>query len=241
MTRTLIVTGASSGIGDALTRQLVSAGTRVIAVGRNRDALALLASSSTLILPEAFDLADTAGIDAFVDKVIRAYGPIDGLINNAAVQVETRFDASGYNAADIAQEIAINLTGPIAATRAVLPHLMQQQQPIVVNVTSGLAFVPKRTSAVYSATKAGLHLFSDALRAQHHGTALCVTEAILPLVDTPMTRGRGTGKISAEYTAAQIIAAMSKRQPQVWVGKARFLRPLLRLAPSVAARIMLKV
>jgi short-subunit dehydrogenase involved in D-alanine esterification of teichoic acids len=237
--RTLIVTGASSGIGHALSRQLANRGVRVVAVGRDRERLETLARSCPPIRTEAFDLATGGGgIDALAARLIAAHGPIHGIVNNAAVQDDVRIDDSSYTAAQIEREIAVNLTAPVLLVRALLAHLLAQSAPIVVNIGSGLAFVPKRTSAVYSATKAGLHLFTEALRVQTRGSRLAVVEAVMPLVDTAMTQGRGSGKISAEAAAAALIAAMDARRPHAWIGRARLLPPLLRLAPSLAQRIL---
>lgn len=236
--RTLIVTGASSGIGHALSRQLADRGACVIAVARDRARLETLAQSNPLIRAEPFDLSVGADIDGFAARLVEAHGPIHGLINNAAIQEDVRLDDCSYTAAQVEREIAINLAAPVLLSRALLPHLLAQRDPAIVNVGSGLGFVPKRTSAVYSATKAGLHLFTEGLRVQTRGSRLAVIEAIMPLVDTPMTQGRGAGKISADAAAAAIVAGIERRALQIWVGKARLLRPLLRFAPSLAQRIL---
>ncbi len=152
---TLIVTGASSGIGSELARQLAERGNTVIAVGRDERRLAELARLSPLIKATPFDLARTEAIDGFAASLLARHATIDGLINNAAIQHQTRIDDAGYAGDHIAQEIAINLTAPIMLTRALLPHLQARSRATIVNVGSALSFVPKRTSVVYSATKAG--------------------------------------------------------------------------------------
>lgn len=233
-----MVTGASSGIGRELTRQLAEEGHTIIAVARDRGRLSEIARSSPGIDPVPFDLADTKAVDDFVATALRRHPRIDGLINNAAIQENVRMDDASYDTARIEREVAINLTTPIALTRSLLPHLQARSAARIVNITSGLGLVPKRTSAVYSATKAGLHLFSEGLRLQLQGSGVRVIEAIMPMVDTPMTRGRGTGKITAEAAARAIIAGVSRGQERIYVGKARALPLVLRVAPSIAARIM---
>lgn len=233
-----MITGASSGIGRELTRQLAGEGHTVIAVARDQGRLSDLAKSSPGIDPVPFDLANTGAVDDFVAAALRRHPRIDGLINNAAIQENVRMDDASYDTARVQHEIAVNLATPIALTRSLLPHFQARSAASIVNITSGLGFVPKRTSAVYSATKAGLHLFSEGLRVQLKGSGVRVIEAVMPMVDTPMTRGRGTGKITAGAAARAVIAGVSRGQERIYVGKARALPLVLRVAPSIAARIM---
>ena len=232
------LTGASSGVGHALALQLACHGHKVIALGRDVARLEALSRQQPAITPVVFDLAQTGDIDALARTLLAEHPAIGVLVNNAGIQHDRRLDDASYKAADIAQEIAINLTAPITLTRALLPHLQQRFRATIVNVTSSLALVPKRTAATYSATKAGLRLFSDALRVQCERTGVHVLEVILPLVDTPMMAGRGTGKISADDAAATIAAALHGSQSQLYVGKARALASLMRIAPSFAARVI---
>jgi uncharacterized oxidoreductase len=235
---TFIVTGASSGIGWELARQLAGRGHRVIAIARDEQRLADLAAMSAHIEPACFDLARCEAIDDFVAGLLARHPLIDGLINNAAIQHDVRVDDAGYAARQVAEEIAINLTAPIMLTRALLPHLAARSRATIVNLGSGLGFVPKRTSAVYSATKAGLRLFSGGLRVQLRSGSVEVIDVILPLVDTPMTHGRGSGKISAAAAAAAIVDRLWRGSGELHVGKARALHLITRVAPGLAARIM---
>jgi uncharacterized oxidoreductase len=235
---TFIVTGASSGIGRELALKLAGRGDRVIAVARDEGRLTELARISPLIAPAQFDLASTEAIDDFVTALLARHPAIDGLINNAAIQHEVRIDDAGYGSEHVAQEIAINLVAPVTLTRALLPHLQARSRATIVNVGSALGFVPKRNAAVYSATKAGLRLFSDALRVQLKAGNIEVIDAIMPLVDTPMTTGRGAGKISAATAASAIIDRLWRGPGELYVGKARALRRIMQIAPPLAARIM---
>jgi short-subunit dehydrogenase involved in D-alanine esterification of teichoic acids len=237
-TSTFIVTGASSGIGRELAQQLAARGHAVIAIARDGQRLAETAKASPRITAIPFDLRKIETIDAFAAALLADHPRITGIINNAAIQHDKRVDDASYTAAQIDEEIAINLTAPIALTRALLPHLKTQPHAVIVNLGSGLGFVPKRTSAVYSATKAGLRLFSDALRVQLQGSGVQIIEAIMPLVDTPMTAGRGGEKMPAAAAATAILDGLDSGAPQIFIGKARALRMILRFAPSVAARMM---
>lgn len=235
------MTGASSGIGRELAFQLAARGSKVIAIGQDQARLAAVAASHPSIEAVVADIGRTESLHSLVEDLVRRVGIIDVLINNAAIQINSRFDDTDYRDAEIAREIAINLTAPITLARCLLPHFQSLDRACIVNVTTGLAFVPKRTSAVYSASKAGLHLFTDALRVQLRGSNVRVMEAIMPLVDTPMTAGRGSGKITPAAAAKPIIDSLWTGPERLYIGKARLLPPLLRFAPSLASKIFARM
>lgn len=233
-----LVTGATSGIGRALALQLAGAGVPVLALGRNAQRLQALQDSNPLIDTVVCDLADVAALPDHAMQWVTQYPDLACVIHNAGVQDNLRMDDTGYGACQLRKEVDINLVAPMVLTQALLPHLQSKQQAWVVSITSGLGFAPKRTSAVYSATKAGLHLFSEGLRVQLQGSAVRVVEAVMPLVDTAMTQGRGSAKISPTQAANEVIAGLHKGHAVVWVGKARAVPLLQRLAPALLARIM---
>jgi uncharacterized oxidoreductase len=128
----------------------------------------------------------------------------------------------------------------VALSAGLLPLLARQPSAALVNVTSGLALAPKRSAPVYCATKAAVRSFTRALRYQCEdgGLAVRVIEAIPPLVDTPMTAGRGRGKLSPERCAAEILAGVRRGAAEIPIGRTRLLRGLQRLSPALAYRIM---
>jgi uncharacterized oxidoreductase len=235
---TTLITGASSGIGWALAQQLAQSGTTVIALGRNTAQLDSLAAQYPQVHALAFDLADTQGVAAMVQNLVARHPDLACVINNAGIQYNLAVQDEGYGHEQIAHEIAVNLTAPVVLTQALLAHLRAQPAAWVVNIGSGLGYSPKRTSAVYSATKAGLQLFTQALAVQLAGTQVRAVHAVMPLVDTAMTAGRGSGKLSAEAAAAQVLLGLRQGQKIIWVGKAKAVPWLMRLAPSVLARVM---
>jgi uncharacterized oxidoreductase len=237
---TYLITGASSGLGFELSKRLASSGSKVIAVGRNASRLDVLAAISSNITAVSFDISDIDQIGSFAERMIQEHPSISVLINNAGISENLRFDEAGYQIAQIEAEIRTNLTAPICLAHAFFPHLVAQQASTIVNVSSGLAYIPKQTAAVYSATKAGLHLFSDGLQVQMQDSNLSVCEVILPMLDTPMTAGRGSGKVSVEQAASEIIKAMEKGEERIFIGKSRLLPFLLRWFPGVARSAMQK-
>ncbi|HEY9094855.1 MAG TPA: SDR family NAD(P)-dependent oxidoreductase [Hydrogenophaga sp.] len=233
-----LVTGATSGIGLALTQLLAEAGVPVVALGRNAGALAPLQAQYPTISFVRCDLSDLAALPALAAELLGAHPDLGCLINNAGMQHNLCFEEGAARLASIQEEVDVNLTSPMVLTGALLGHLRSQPAAWVVNITSGLAYAPKRSAAVYSATKAGLHLFTQALRLQMQGASVRVVEAVMPLVDTPMTHGRGHNKMPAGLAAGQVLQGLVAGRDVIWVGKARGIPVLQRLAPGVLARLM---
>lgn len=238
--QTVLITGATRGIGRALTEQLTALGASVIAVGRDPELLAGLHSER--VTPYAVDLADPGAVDAFADTVAGLHPRLSVVINNAAVQVHADLLGDDPHAVRtvLRREIAVNLDAVVAICAGLLPHLRRQPEAAVVNITTGLAVAPKRTAPVYCATKAGVRTFTRALRYQCEQAAphVRVAEAMMPLVDTDMTRGRGNGKISASAAATAVIEGVRRGSPEIYVGKARLLPALMRVSPSLGYRML---
>lgn len=205
--RTVLVTGAGRGIGEALVRQLAAKGaSRVIMVGRDRRRLEEVHARFPLAEPYEADLSDEAQLDALI-AFVKANAPdLSVLINNAGTQLLTDLvnPESDRHRHALAKEVAVNFSAPVQLSIALLPHLLTQRSAMIVNVTSGLALAPKQSSPVYCGTKAGLRNFTKALRYQAQARAphVKIVEALPPLVDTDMTRGRGRAKISPDACAA---------------------------------------
>jgi uncharacterized oxidoreductase len=119
--------------------------------------------------------------------------------------------------------------------------MRDQADARVVFVTSGLALAPKRSSPVYCANKAALRSFAKSLRAQlrHANWPIGVTEALPPLVDTDMTRGRGRGKITPQTAASQILRGIEAGKLEIDVGASALLRVISRISPALAEAIMI--
>ena len=188
------------------------------------------------------DLSLPAERDALAAWVRDEHPDTAVLINNAAVQRTLDF-VGGERAAllqNLAQELAVNLEAPVALTAALLPVLASQPQAAVVNITTGLSLAPKKSAPVYCAAKAGLHNFTRALRYQTEAAAphIRVQEIVPPLVDTRMTTGRGSGKLSPEAVADAVVRAIESGRAETCIGKIHLLKWLLRLAPSAAYRIL---
>ncbi len=230
MENRVLVTGASTGLGRALVEALSESGAEIVAVARPSVKLdALKALAGVRIAP--LDLAQPEGFAQWAE-VVRKFGPFSAIIHNAGIQVDKRLQESSDT--EIMQEIAVNLTAPILLTRLLLPSMVPAGQ--IVMVGSVLGYLPKRVSAVYSASKAGLRLFAAGLRLQH--PQLCIQDVMVPVLDTPMTAHRTENKADPTTAARAILKGMSKRKPHIWIGQTKALRVLLRVAPKLAARIL---
>ncbi|MDW3191539.1 MAG: SDR family NAD(P)-dependent oxidoreductase [Cytophagales bacterium] len=231
----ILITGASAGIGKALLDKFLALDNQVIAVGRNEKKLQSLAQSDQRIIPFQCDLGQPEHLQKLVTFVREDHPDMNILINNAGIQYNYQFGEEDQESR-IDHEIQVNLTAPILLINSLLPVLTNQENAAIVNVSSGLGLVPKKQAPVYCGTKAGLHIFSKSLRYQLE--TVKVFEMIPPLVDTEMTAGRGSGKISPEQLTEEFIQAFRRNRYEVNVGKVKLQKLINRLSPSLADRIM---
>jgi short-subunit dehydrogenase involved in D-alanine esterification of teichoic acids len=160
------------------------------------------------------------------------------LVNNAGVQYNYNFLEEPNTLTKVQQEIEINLTAPLKLTSLLLPLLVQQESAAIINVSSSLGFVPKESAPVYCATKAGVHVFTKALRYQLDASSVKVFEMIPPLVDTAMTKGRGSGKMSPDDVVEEFWKQFQRDRYEVMIGKTKILRVLHRFLPAIAEKIV---
>jgi len=234
----VLVTGATSGIGRSLVEELNREGARVIVVARDPAKLERLAERYPLAGVYQCDLGDPVALAKLGDDLLLRHPDLHVLINNAAVQQNLPFDSQESTPEGIAYELNTNLLAPVLLCRKLLPLLKRQPEAAILNVTSGLALVPKQSSAVYCGSKGGLRIFTQALRLQLEGSSVRVIEALPPVVDTPMTEGRGRDKVSPDSVAQEMVRALRGRERELYLGKVRLLHWLSRIAPGVARRIM---
>jgi len=234
----ILITGATSGIGRALTEKFCELGNQIIAVGRNEIKLKELAQLSPLITTFNCDLSAQQEIDRLATFIKKEHQDLNVLINNAGIQYNCSFTDESYSSQKIEEEININLATPIKLISLLLPTVQLNSNSAIVNVSSGLAIVPKAKSAVYCGTKAGIHIFSKSLRSQLEDVK--VFEIIPPLVDTEMTRGRGKGKISPQRVVNEFVKAFKNNRYEVNIHKVKLLRIINRISPAIADRIMNK-
>jgi len=187
---TILLTGGSSGIGRALAQRLHDLGNEVIVAGRRQDALEETGAGRDGIHAMTVDVEDAADLRRFAKEVLERFPALNVLINNAGIM---RYeDATAQrDLADAEVTVITNLLGPIRLIDALVDHLSARPDSAIVNVTSGLAFVPFPKAPTYSATKAALHSYTQALRVQLKGKVE-VIELAPPGVQTDLTPGQAT-------------------------------------------------
>jgi len=183
--RGVLVTGGASGIGHAIATRFVDAGGEVLVCGRRVDKLREAQARYPRIRTRACDLEDPAQRIALAQWAIRELPSLDVLVNNAGIQQYPRFaDPVDWNV--LHREIAINFEAQVHLALLLIPHLRSQAHPVIINVSSGLAFVPLARAPIYSATKAAMHSFTLSLRHQLRDTPIEVIEVAPPGVNTDL-------------------------------------------------------
>jgi len=235
----VVVTGGSSGIGKALVRELIKAGAQVLTCGRDAERLQTLEHELPDIKTVQADIATPAGRNTLLAEANKLWSHIDVLINNAGVQYSMDIGSGLPDAAEkIQQEMDINFTAQVLLIDLMLPMLKNSADARLVNISSCLALTPKRSAPVYCASKAAFSSFSQALSYQLEGSSVKVVVVYPPLVDTPMTAGRGAKTISAGSFAHQVISDIAGDKNQIYVGKAKILKVIHRLLPAIAQKIL---
>ncbi len=232
----ILITGATSGIGRELAERFCKLDNQIIAVGRNEIRLEELAKFDNRITSFKCDISSQSELDRLITFIKQEHKDLNVLINNAGIQYDETLLDETYNLQKIEDEISTNLTAPIKLIALLIPILQKNTNSAIINISSGLAIVPKVKSAVYCATKAAIHIFSKSLRYQLDKVK--VFEIIPPLVDTEMTKGRGKGKISPQRLVDEFIRAYKNNRYEVNIHKVKLLRIINRISPKIADRIM---
>ena len=208
---TVLVTGATSGIGRAFAEQFAARGSSVIACGRRAERLDELSELSPRISTRQCDLSDAAQRTELAEWVVREHPGLNLLINNAGIQLAVDL-RQPVDLKAVETEVTTNLLAPIHLTSLLVPHLERQQRAAVVNVSSGLAFTPIAFMPVYCATKAALHSLTLSLRHQLRESSVRVFEIAPPSVDTELGHQRREDKSRSHggMPIAEFIAAAMK-------------------------------
>jgi len=225
---TLLITGGNSGIGRGLAEAFHALGNQVIIAGRSKKNLDETIAANPGMKSFILDMENADAIHTFAANIIGEYPTLNVLINNAGIMRAENLLAPQNGLADMEATITTNLLAPIRLTSALLPHLQQQPQSTIINVSSGLAFVPLTHTPTYNATKAALHSYTQALRFQLRDTSTQVIELIPPAVATELMAG-GSSNPRAMPLADYISESMHLLQTQpsaaeICVEQVKFLR-----------------
>ncbi|MEJ1962088.1 MAG: SDR family NAD(P)-dependent oxidoreductase [Gammaproteobacteria bacterium] len=244
--RTVLITGGTSGIGLELASAFHLRGNTVILTGRDQNRLDAVRQALPGVHTFRSDVSDPAAITALHENVVARFPGLDILINNAGIMRNLDLNRD-RDLTDVTREIEINLSGPVRMVQKFLPHLKTRGSAAIVNVSSGLAFVPLPISPIYSATKAALHSFTQSLRVQLAGTGVTVIELAPPGVETPLFRGEFAAELAdqkgmdVKVLVRRAMAGFEAGKLEIRPGLANVLKAMSRIAPGFMLEQLVKM
>ena len=209
---TILITGGGSGIGRGLAEEFHKLGNQVIIAGRRKKALDDTTAANPGMKSLTLNIEDPAAIRSFAAQLTADFPALNVLINNAGImRAEKLLEQSDL--ADAEAIVATNLLGPIRLTAALLPQLQKQPHSAIMNVSSGLAFLPLTLTPTYCATKAAIHSYSLSLRYQLKTTNTEVLELVPPYVATDLMSGASDPRAMPLGQFIAEVMAILKTQP----------------------------
>lgn len=236
---TILITGGGTGIGLALAVEFLDKGNEVIICGRRENTLNEAKAKYPKLHIRQADLSKIDDRKSLATWTTQNFPKLNILVNNAGIQREFLMD--DHHVADKFQtenEIEINLTTPIHLTMLLLPHLKQQQNSAIINISSGLAYVPISIMPVYCATKSALQSFTKSLRYQLRNDNIKVFEVSPPVVDTDLDkgardqRGQVNKGLKPAVVAIETLKGLGNDNYNIAVGQVKILRIASRIIPS---------
>ena len=210
---TILITGGGSGIGRGLAEELHKLGNQVVIAGRRKQALDETTAANPGMKSLTVDIENPAAIRTFAAQVAAEFPALNMLINNAGIMRRENLLAPQPDLADAEAIVTTNLLGPIRLTAALLPLLQKQPHSAIMNVSSGLAFLPMALTPTYCATKAAIHSYTLSLRHQLRATGTEVLELIPPYVATHLMSGADDPRaMPLDQFIAEVMAIL-KTQP----------------------------
>jgi uncharacterized oxidoreductase len=237
---TVLITGGGTGIGFALAEEFVRAGSEVIVCGRRKSKLRNAKGKLPAIQTRQCDLSVESGRRGLLRWTTARFPNLNVLVNNAGIQRQMDFTSPRVSRplSSKDDEVTINLAAQIRLCGLYTPKLLRRKKAAIVNISSGLAFVPIATMPVYCATKAAIHSFTTSLRRQLRGTSIQVFEAVPPTTDTELDSSfageeeeayRG---ISPREVAAAIMEGLKSDREEILIGEAKGLYEASRQDPQ---------
>ena len=234
---TVLITGGTGGIGFELAKQLMALGNTVIVTGRDQKRLEAAQKKLPGLQIIKSDVASSAAIQSLHEEATRKFPTLNVIINNAGIMKKLNLHDE-RNLDELTTEIDTNLVGTVRMVSQFLPHLKTRKNAAIMNVSSGLAFVPFAISPIYSATKAAVHSYSLSLRIQLKKSGVRVFELAPPVTDTSMIGAfdaedmEGTKAMTVENLARDAAAGMKSDRFEIRPGQSNLLQWMSRIAPS---------
>jgi uncharacterized oxidoreductase len=240
--RTILITGGSAGIGLAFALKFLELGNEVIVTGRRQAALDEVKAKHPRLHIIQSDAADTAQIAALAARVKVEFPKLDVLMNNAGILLYKNLKATASDLDGLMAEMNINVGG-VLRTMSAFVDILTANKGTVINVSSGLAFVPLPPAPIYSATKAAIHSYTQSLRFQLEETGVEVIEIMPPAVKTDLTAALSEGGASLMTTdelVKQSFASLKAGALEIRPGQSKTLAWMRRLAPGFINRQLWK-
>jgi len=240
--RTILITGGSAGIGLAFALKFLELGNEVIVSGRRQAVLDEVKAAHPRLHTIQSDIADADQIAELAARVKADFPALDVLMNNAGVGAAMNLTVPASDLAALTSEIDINFAGVIRMTSALI-DILTANRGTIINVSSGLALVPLPSNAIYSATKAAVHSYTQSLRFQLETSGVEVIELMPPAVRTDMTdefAEHGIAMIGTDQLVDRTFAALRAGKPEIRPGQSEQLAFLRRLAPNFIGRQLWK-
>lgn len=240
---TVFITGGASGIGFALAKGFLELKNTVIICGRNSDKLKQVKESFPEIHVIRCDVTNEEEVKQAFETIENKFGLLNILVNNAGIQYRLDFREDEDVLKKMDEEIDINFRAVVRLTKALIPLLEKARQAAIVNVSSGLGIVPKKSAPGYCATKAAIHAFSKSLRYQLEDTSIKVIELFPPFTDTDMTKGRDNDvhKESPDFVAKKFFIKFEKDHYEIKPGIMNImLLQMNRFLPCLSEKIAKK-
>ncbi len=225
---TVLITGGGSGIGLEIAKYFYKKENQVIICGRRLDILQEAKKMMPNLHIMICNLGDDKAREQFVAELLLKFPQLNVLVNNAGIQrfrdlTEDRIEKGNWS--DFQDEIHINLEAPIHLATLLMEHLEKQPDASIINVTSGLAFVPYADVPLYSATKAGIHSFTLSLRHQLQKTSISVLEIIPPAVNTDLGgKGLHTYGVDVKEFTESVLERLADGEEEVGYGGSEEMR-----------------
>jgi uncharacterized oxidoreductase len=222
---TILITGGATGIGFALAESFVKLGNTVVVCGRRADKLDAAKKRLPALTVKQCDVSNEGDRKALYAWVGENFKELNILVNNAGIQRRVDFTKGGEDLAKKEDEIDINFKAQVYLAAMFMPMLSKQKQAAIVNVSSGLAFVPLTMFPIYSATKAAIHSFTKSLRHQLRGTSIKVFEVIPPTVHDTELKGKPMEKaewsVSSSEVAEGVVKGMEADEYEIAIGASK--------------------
>jgi uncharacterized oxidoreductase len=243
---TILITGGTSGIGLEFVKQLTEQGAIIIVTGRNPDALNETKKKFPKVHTFQSDVSKPHDIEQLCTNVTKQFPDLNIVINNAGIMRNISLQDTSMDLENVTQEIETNLSGVIRMNHQFIPHLKTKKSAAIVNVSSGLAFLPFPLSPVYSATKSGIHAYSQVLRLQLKNTNVKVFELAPPLTDTSLMnaftndidKDSAGSAMKVEKMVSVAINGLLKDKFEIKPGMSKALYFMGRIAPKFFLNFM---